>query len=260
MGAGTDTRYFRLRDQNKHHNVLYHEFDFPSICAAKRRTVWSQQRLAKCHENEKQFPDVSENPFTEHNVDWGFNRVGDDGKSGTIYCCHPLDLRELPGSNIDRFHGLRTDIPTLVISECCLCYIDVDTSREVVKWFVDKIPSLGIILYEPIGVDDSFGQMMVSNLAARNITMPSLNMYKTLSDQKERLANLGLKNDGALGGCEAETVEKIWNRWIPAAEKERVDGLEGLDEVEEWQMLARHYAVAWGWRGTGWEGWVGFKK
>ena len=128
------------------------------------------------------------------------------------------------------------------------------------RWFADKIPSLGIVLYEPIGVDDSFGQMMVANLAARNITMPSLRSYKTLSDQKVRLAGLGFKRTEAGGGQEAETVEKIWGQWIPGAEKERVDSLEGLDEVEEWQMLARHYAVVWGWRGSpGWEGWSGLR-
>jgi [phosphatase 2A protein]-leucine-carboxy methyltransferase len=129
-----------------------------------------------------------------------------------------------------------------------------------VRWFADKIPSLGIVLYEPIGVDDSFGQMMVANLAARNITMPSLRSYKTVSDQKVRLAGLGFKRTEAGGGQEAETVEKIWDQWIPGAEKERVDSLEGLDEVEEWQMLARHYAVVWGWRGvSGWEGWSGLR-
>jgi [phosphatase 2A protein]-leucine-carboxy methyltransferase len=122
------------------------------------------------------------------------------------------------------------------------------------KWFVDRIPSLGIILYEPIGVDDSFGQVMVANLAARGITMPSLRSYKTLLDQKSRLGEHGFTYES--GGQEAETVEKIWEQWIPAPEKERVDSLEGLDEVEEWQMLARHYAVVWGWRGnSGWEGW-----
>jgi [phosphatase 2A protein]-leucine-carboxy methyltransferase len=100
---------------------------------------------------------------------------------------------------------------------------------------------------------------MVANLAARGITMPSLQAYKTLSDQKNRLEQLGFQEDD--GGQEAETVERIWEQWIPASEKERVDGLEGLDEVEEWQMLARHYAVVWGWRGeVGWHGWGGLRK
>ena len=46
------------------------------------------------------------------------------------------------------------------------------------------------------------------------------------------------------------TVDRIWEDWVPEQEKERIDTLEGgLDEVEEWQLLAGHYIVAWGWRG-----------
>jgi [phosphatase 2A protein]-leucine-carboxy methyltransferase len=136
----------------------------------------------------------------------------------------------------------------------------VDTSRDIVKWFLDKIPSLGIILYEPIGVNDSFGQMMVANLAARNITMPSLKVFKTLEDQKTRLFELGFQGSLDESGQEAETIEHIWNQWVPATERQRVDGLEGLDEIEEWQMLARHYTVAWGWKGSqGWNGWIGLR-
>ena len=210
------------------------------------------------NQNEAHFPDPRTLP-PEQAVEWGFTQSKDAG-SETVYCCHPLDLRQLPQSQAPQpIRGLRTDLPTLIISECCLCYLEVDISRDVVKWFADRIPSLGIILYEPIGVDDSFGQMMVANLAARGITMPSLQSYKTLSDQKNRLEQLGFQEDD--GGQEAETVERIWEQWIPASEKERVDGLEGLDEVEEWQMLARHYAVVWGWRGkVGWDGWGGLRK
>jgi [phosphatase 2A protein]-leucine-carboxy methyltransferase len=257
LGAGTDTRYFRLRSQNKHHNLIYHEFDFPTVSETKRRTVLGNPLLSKLNENEIHFPD-SQKPPPDQAAEWGFTQ-SKDGISETIYCCHPLDLRQLPYAQPTQpIHGLRTDIPTLIISECCLCYLEVDNSRDVVKWFADRIPSLGIILYEPIGVDDSFGQMMVANLAARGITMPSLGSYKTLSDQKARLGELGFREGN--GGQEAENVEKIWEQWIPTAEKDRVDSLEGLDEVEEWQMLARHYAVVWGWRGSlGWEGWSGLR-
>jgi [phosphatase 2A protein]-leucine-carboxy methyltransferase len=253
LGAGTDTRYFRLRSQSKHHNLIYHEFDFPTVSETKRRTVLGNLLLSKPNEDEAFFPDPRHPPPNQVS-DWGFTQ-SKNGRSETTYCCHPLDLRQLPYTQPPHeFHSLKTDIPTLIISECCLCYLEVDNSRDVVKWFVDRIPSLGIVLYEPIGVDDSFGQVMVANLAARGITMPSLRSYKTLLDQKSRLGEHGFTYES--GGQEAETVEKIWEQWIPAPEKERVDSLEGLDEVEEWQMLARHYAVVWGWRGnSGWEGW-----
>ena len=127
----------------------------------------------------------------------------------------------------------------------------------MLKWFSDQIPSLGIVLYEPIGVSDAFGQMMVANLAARDIVMPTVQRYKTVADQVERLKELGFGADGGgEGGANAVNIEDVWDRWISPGERERVDGLEGLDEVEEWQMLARHYAVVWGWRGSGgWEAW-----
>ncbi|KUJ16708.1 LCM-domain-containing protein [Mollisia scopiformis] len=251
LGAGTDTRYFKLRAQNKHRHIIYHEFDFVSVSITKERIMKNNGLLWE-DEGEAFFKALETVPgFGEHESEWGLER-SKDGITETTYCFHPLDLRHLLKTS-KPVRGLRTDVPTLIVSECCLCYLEVETSREVVKWFTSRIPSIGLILYEPIGLDDSFGQMMVSNLAARNITMPSLEAYKTLPDQKARLAQLGFTSEG--GGQEAETVEQIWEKWISIPEKERVDALEGLDEVEEWQMLARHYAIAWGWRGTtGWEG------
>lgn len=250
MGAGTDTRYFRLRAQNKHHNLIYHEFDFPSVSLTKER-IAKNTRLLRESEDETFFGASETIPsISELNAGWGIER-SKDGVLETTYCFHPLDLRQLPTTQ-NPIRGLRTDLPTLIISECCLCYLEVEKSKDVVQWFTGRIPSIGLVLYEPIGVHDSFGQMMVSNLAARNITMPSLELYKTIPDQKSRLAEFGFTT--ADGGQAAETVEDIWEKWIPTDEKERVDALEGLDEVEEWQMLARHYTIAWGWRGTtGWE-------
>lgn len=220
----------------------------------------NSEALLKGDENATLFVEPKKptgDPDPDPEPEWGFRETR-DGESETIYCCHPLDLRRLPYAlslkELNSFHGIRSDIPTLLISECCLCYLEVDNARDVVKWFADRIPSLGIILYEPIGVDSSFGQMMVANLAARNITMPTVKAYKTLRDQKQRLSDLEFL--GPEGAQEAETIERIWDQWITPAEKERVDGLEGLDEVEEWQMLARHYAVVWGWRGSaGWASW-----
>ncbi|KAE8445250.1 hypothetical protein EG329_013622 [Mollisiaceae sp. DMI_Dod_QoI] len=251
LGAGTDTRYFRLRTQNKHRNLIYHEFDFVSVSRTKERIVKNNGLLRES--GSEIFFKASETVPDSNELDseWGLES-SNEGVPEILYCFHPLDLRHLPTTQ-KPVRGLRTDVPTLIISECCLCYLEVETSTDVVKWFTSRIPSVGLVLYEPIGVDDSFGQMMVSNLAARNITMPSLALYKTLPDQKSRLIKFGFTTEE--GGQKVETVEKIWENWIPLSEKERVDALEGLDEVEEWQMLARHYAVAWGWRGaTGWEG------
>jgi [phosphatase 2A protein]-leucine-carboxy methyltransferase len=140
---------------------------------------------------------------------------------------------------------MRTDVPTLLISECCLCYLEDSEANAVIEWFANKIPSLAIIIYEPIRPDDPFGKMMISNLAARRIRMPTLETYKSPDDQVRRLREVGFEN------VKQMTIEEVWDSWIPAEEKERVDGLEGLDEIEEWKLLADHYIVVWAWRGLG---------
>ncbi|RKF79019.1 Leucine carboxyl methyltransferase 1 [Golovinomyces cichoracearum] len=256
LGAGTDTRYFRLRDSNKDTKVIYHEFDFPAVSAAKRQIVLAHLEKLRDPKLEDFWSTQSVEDKTKP-MEWGFVRQGGDSEE-ISYCFHPFDLRDFAGPNPpNSFVGLRTDLPTLILSECCLCYMNITESKSVVKWFTNKIPSIGIILYEPIGADDSFGQMMISNLAARNITMPSLAHYKSLSDQRKRLLELGFNNPDPRNGCEAQDIENIWEKWVTPFEKQRVDGLEGLDEVEEWQMLARHYAIVWAWRSVAdeWQNW-----
>lgn len=49
------------------------------------------------------------------------------------------------------------------------------------------------------------------------------------------------------------TIDNVWDAWVDSDEKERVDGLEGLDEVEEWKLLAGHYIVSWAYKGNGFD-------
>lgn len=84
---------------------------------------------------------------------------------------------------------------------------------------------------------------MVSNLAARGIELHTLEKYASLEAQRERLRKYGFE-----GGVRAKDVDELWEKGVSAGEKGRVAGLEMVDEVEEWRLLARHYCVAWGWR------------
>lgn len=141
----------------------------------------------------------------------------------------------------------------MIISECCLVYLSPTEAVNVVSYFtrtlfpcsVGEGPStpLALILYEPIRPDDPFGKTMVSNLAARGIQLQTLHRYASLQAQTERLREHGL-----VSGQAAADVDFIWDKWVSDAEKQRVAGLEMMDEIEEWKLLAAHYCVAWGWR------------
>lgn len=155
------------------------------------------------------------------------------------YNIHGLDLRAMP----EHLPNLKRDCPTLLISECCLCYLQPADASKVIDYFVKEVPTIGTIIYEPTNPTSSFGQMMKANLAARGLYMPTLEVYGSLEAQKQRLQRAGF-ND-----CqEAADIEWLWRKWIRRSEKERLDRIETLDEVEEWELLAKHYLIAWAFR------------
>jgi [phosphatase 2A protein]-leucine-carboxy methyltransferase len=222
LGAGSDTRFFRLC-ANKPYPVIYHELDFPENVNPKRTAIRASQTLSR----------LTLPP-------------SDESKQGPSYHLHALDLRSLTLKSPPPIPYLASDIPTLLLSECCLCYLPPETTSSILSYFTMNIPSptpVGIVLYEPINPDDAFGRTMVSNLASRGIHMQTLVKYGTLRAQRERL-----KVEGFEGGQGSRSVLQIWEDWVEEGERRRVEGLEWLDEVEEWRLLAGHYCVAWGWR------------
>ncbi|KAI9171153.1 LOW QUALITY PROTEIN: Leucine carboxyl methyltransferase 1 [Paramyrothecium foliicola] len=234
LGAGTDTRPFRVFPRITSQQLIYHEIDFAVTCSRKFRTVQATPSLRS----------IIKEPTLGQGESWS----GQPSTGGEYYC-HAIDLRQLPSIDFSAIPGLRSDIPTLLLSECCLCYLLPSESEQVVDYFASRVPNLATIIYEPIRPDDAFGKVMVSNLAARNIRMPTLEVYQNGQDQEARMRKAGLEAARHL------TIEKIWDTWISPEEKDRVDGLEGLDEVEEWKLLAAHYVVVWAYKGQGFGAW-----
>lgn len=268
LGAGTDTRVFQLlSSRTPPPNVVYHEIDFPVNTAAKIRAVRSSSILQGALGSTTRRADEV--------------KISDTGDAlhSPSYHIHPLDLRSLAKrtpsspsaagttpSSLDQMPHLQDvdpTLPTLLISECCLIYLSPQEADDVVHYFTKTLfpPSedttssssntpLGLIIYEPIRPDDPFGRTMVSNLATRGIQLQTLNKYATLDAQRTRLREYGFG-----GGQTAADVDYIWERWVSEEEKERVAGLEMLDEMEEWKLLAAHYCVAWGWKGDVFDCW-----
>ncbi|PPJ60085.1 hypothetical protein CBER1_07563 [Cercospora berteroae] len=218
LGAGSDTRFFRLCAGK--HNVVYHELDFEENVNLKRNAIRNDSELA---------------------------RMALPQEQGSTYHLHAIDLRVLTNKSPPIIPGLEADLPTLILSECCLCYFLPDLAISVVQYFTMNIKaSCGLVLYEPIRPFDAFGRTMMSNLASRGIEMRTLKKYYSLDAQRQRLRVAGFES-----GQGARDVHQIWEQddWISDAERQRIDKLQWLDEVEEWKLLASHYCVAWGWTG-----------
>lgn len=247
LGAGSDTRYFRLQTDvsSRLHPFVYHELDFAENTTGKIRTITSVAKLNQCIQGPV---DIS---------------TDGTGLHSPMYHIHPIDLRSLassadaPEQNAQptSLAGLDCSLPTLLISECCLVYLHPAAADEVLNYFTHLFSAetpLGLVIYEPFNPFDSFGEVMVSNLAARGIVLQTLQKYHSLDVQKARLKSHGFSS------AEAADVDFLWENWITAKEKERIAELEMIDEVEEWRLLAKHYCVVWGSRGTDdnvWERW-----
>nr|POE78042.1 leucine carboxyl methyltransferase 1 [Quercus suber] len=223
LGAGSDTRFFRMvKDLPLSAKRLdYHELDFEANVNQKRTSLRQSADLSRLIK-------------------------GAEGRNA-FYHLHALDLRDLTAKSPAVIPNLQAASSTLLISECCLCYLPPDEATSVVQYFSMNITaSLALILYEPIRPYDAFGKTMVANLASRGIHLQTLKRYSSLEAQRQRLRLAGLSN-----GQGARDIFQLWqdDAWVSPAERERIEKLEWLDEIEEWQLLSSHYCVAWGWRG-----------
>ncbi|KAJ5204684.1 uncharacterized protein N7498_005563 [Penicillium cinerascens] len=250
LGAGSDTRIFRLFSARQPPDIVYHELDFAVNTATKIQAIRSTPSLQRALGLDSSRDNVT------------VSEAGDALHSPS-YHIHPVDLRSLSADSSlsETLPGVDRELPTLLISECCLIYLSPTEAAQVVSFFTEHVfgPSseatagedtqqcsqapLGLVLYEPIRPDDPFGRTMVSNLAARGIQLQTLHKYASLEAQRARLREHGLSS-----GQAAADIDFIWERWVSEEEKERVSSLEMLDEMEEWRLLARHYCIAWGWR------------
>lgn len=254
LGAGSDTRFFRLAAKTPEFPLLYHELDFPAITTQKVATI-------------------TQSPVLTGLIPGPVSISATDLHSQN-YHIHSIDLRTLDPSQLTPSQLPHVDrlLPTLIISECCLIYLPPSIADAVATYFTKTLfphaTPLGMILYEPINPHDAFGKVMVSNLAARGIELQTLKKYGSLATQKERLKGYGF-GSGAEGGggIGVADVNFLWDE-VNGEEKDRVASLEMMDEVEEWRLLAGHYCVVWGWRNglseaemegfeTFWEKWIG---
>jgi [phosphatase 2A protein]-leucine-carboxy methyltransferase len=282
LGAGSDTRFLRLKRKYRHvadDDLLYHELDFPPNNAAKIRQLESSplNNLVQ---------DLCGIDFLFQSVDSSPDCATVISTAAPGYYIHSHDLRKLPLKS-EALRYIQTDVPTLLISECCLIYLAPADADAVLEYFTGLFPSttpLGVVIYEPIRPHDAFGRTMVANLTARGIHLQTLEANATLGMQRQRLRRVGFGSassegrEHAMRGDEANTndggvgaidLDYMWSSWVDDKEKDRVTELEWMDEVEEWILLMKHYCVAWGWRdgseksakgGRVFEGWIGVQS
>ncbi|KAG5361608.1 Leucine carboxyl methyltransferase 1 [Yarrowia sp. C11] len=223
LGAGSDTRPFSLWNENKEYKneVLYHEIDFAVSVQRKKDIILQDSTLRELVGSDEKQSEENKTSFL----------------STQRYHLHGIDLRTigpdfvLPGSD--------PSLATLIISECCLCYLEPDQAKKVISWITNEFHDSTIIMYEPLSGQDQFGQVMIENLASRGISIPSMTKFPSLESQIERFKTAGYTE------VLATSMDVIHDEWVSPEEQQRIHGLEFLDEREELLLLLKHYCVVW---------------
>lgn len=172
----------------------------------------------------------------------------------------PFDLRNLnPNISIDSIAELSiidSNCPTLVISECCICYLSQIDSNNVIKFWTKNLNNGEFLIYEPLGGSDTFtqiepsskyGEVMVKNLICRGIEMPTLMIYGTVESQIQRFETL-LKNTSIITPGDnfsvwCKDMKWVYDNQLDSDEIDRISRLEMLDEMEELNLINSHYCL-----------------
>ncbi|XP_020538285.1 leucine carboxyl methyltransferase 1 homolog isoform X3 [Jatropha curcas] len=168
IGAGFDTTYFQLQDEGKAPS-LYVELDFKEVTSKKAAIIESYSQL-------RDKVGATSSISREKGEVLGDN-----------YKLLPVDLRDIQKlDDIIALANMDPRLPTFIIAECVLIYLDPDSTRAIVGWASRTFSTAVFFLYEQIHPDDAFGQQMIRNLESRGCALLGIYDTPTLL-AKERL-------------------------------------------------------------------------
>jgi [phosphatase 2A protein]-leucine-carboxy methyltransferase len=269
VGAGSDARYWRLQSNPALASRLSHylELDFPSIVSKKLQAI-SRHSALQSHLDAE--PSLRSGPLGDCLV-------------CSRYAIQSCDLRALAeqkpstsgkSDDGDVLQSLDPTKPTLILAECVLAYMAPEASVSLIETIASRIhPSTEVraLCYEMCLAGDAvastsinghqhqsannFGKVMLSNLETRGLSLLGARAFPTTDSHAQRfqkalttsISSSATTSNGVRPQVQsgATSLRAIWST-LPPAERERLGRVEGLDEVEELELLLSCYCISWG--------------
>lgn len=237
LGGGSDTRAFRIFEKFGQKKVNYIEIDFEESAKIKKLAILNDQNLLKLINHEFEPVEITEKQQ--------FIKV-DSQLHTANYHLIDFDLRQLNSTlSQTTFNCISTTTPTIILSECVLCYLSPEENKDIIKYWCNMFANSGLVLsfliYEPMSLDDAFGRTMAINLSSRGIDLQNFNELSNLQKREQFLKNLPLNRIRLTDIREINDVGS--SRWFDQSEFQRINRLELIDEIEELNLLFEHYCL-----------------
>jgi O-methyltransferase involved in polyketide biosynthesis len=282
LGSGRDTTYLRYRFGHLQSTsslkgeelIRWYEVDHPSVICQKVYD-WLPACIPKGYEYHR--TSVKHNQTTNEsyvvsiisNEQTSENSSSDYQNHKSSYHLIGHDLRHSPSNLFEILsnpqHEYDISIPTLFVLECVLMYLPEHSSRELLQYLAKSTSPtsqafVAVVMYDPVSNHDRFGQVMIENMQKAGIvgrrrnnskqeegeedTLLSLEVTRTVSDQLNKLVQCGF--DVAVG---CDMFDAYNHGVIPMNDARHASRCEMLDELEEFNLLMKHYCLVVGVRG-----------
>jgi [phosphatase 2A protein]-leucine-carboxy methyltransferase len=220
IGAGFDTLYFNLFADDKKLPVKYIEVDFQQVCQHKKHIIKSKKQLIDCL------------------IDLETTNAPSNELHSQKYHLITADLRNTV--ELDRkltACSLDKSLPTLVIAECVLIYMKTTHSNDLIEYFGKNFKNCVFLNYEQFKLNDRFGKIMIENMHMRSVDLVGMDACMSEETQIERFIKNGFENVKLI------SMTDYYKNYISNNERQRVESIEFLDEVELLFQLLDHYCI-----------------
>ncbi|CAH3145646.1 unnamed protein product, partial [Porites lobata] len=231
LGAGFDTLFFALSREGLLKDTKYFEVDFPEVVKQKGSLIVQHIELLNTLGGV-----TSQN---EHWLGGGF-----DSEKYSLLGCNLKNRTALENCLLKC--GLNTTVPTLLLSEVVLTYIDPpQSSTDIIHWAADFFSSAMFVMFEQVYPNDPFGIKMMNHFKySVGAPLHATEAFPTQQSQIQRFLNEGWPV------VECPTLNYIYYDTLPAEEKARVEEVEPFDEFEEWHLVCSHYIILVAFKGS----------
>lgn len=235
LGAGFDTFPFKMLEEYKRDmgdvatvaGIDYVELDLAHV-------VREKQQLCR------EFLREDSPLFERVQMSEGHVHATARGHTGT-YTLMECDLRDVTALQdaLTARCDLSCATATIVLAEICLVYMQATQSDAVIR----RLSSLfhgtrAFVNMEQVGRGDDFGSQMDRNVAARGCPLYGMRKYPDLVSQKQRFETCGWA-----ASCRAFTMLELFHECLSKRRIAALQRVELLDEMEEFNLLLRHYCV-----------------